>query len=102
MGSFTQFSLSKIVIPDGVERLEDSCFGHLGDKINISLPSSIKYVGNSIFTESGKERVIIWYDGTIKQWNSIEKDEEWTKNEMYTGLPKIIVECRDGYLKYNF
>lgn len=100
--SLAQCRLKKIIIPDGVERIESCCFRNIGDTINISFPSSLKYIGHSIFIESAKERVVIWYDGTIEQWNAIEKDVNWANNGEYIDIAKIIVECSDGYLKYNF
>ncbi len=60
---------------------------------NIIIPSSIKYIGNNAFenisipeSEGGK----FCFNGTLEEWNAIEKGTDWAKDSSFTVL------CSDG------
>lgn len=62
-------SLKEIHIPEGVERINMYAFSYCYLK-TIELPTSLKYLYES-FTDS--EEIVLIYNGSEKQWNSIEK-----------------------------
>ncbi|MBQ8322845.1 MAG: leucine-rich repeat domain-containing protein [Clostridia bacterium] len=106
-------SLTSIAIPEGVETIGPSTFSDCGGLLSVTLPESLTVIGNYAFkkcenltsitigkgvTNIGIRAFIdcvdltsIRYEGTIEEWNLIEKGNEWNDNISAT---EII--CSDG------
>ena len=88
-------SIKELIIPSTVLKIGNSAFSQCNKLKTITLPNSIKYIGNTIFYECSSLETIN-FDGTIDEWNNIEKDEEWN------GCPNnIVVKCSDGDIEIN-
>ncbi|MBQ8259686.1 MAG: leucine-rich repeat domain-containing protein [Clostridia bacterium] len=87
-------SLEYAVIPEGVtdlSRIEFECCTSLK---RVSLPSTLKSIVYAAFAVCESLEEIV-YNGTVDEWNSIEKAEKW-----YIEAPAFRVICTDGEVEY--
>ena len=82
--------LTSVRIPSSVTSIEDSAFNGCSELTSIEIPSSVTSIGRLAFAYCGKFTTIN-YQGTIAQWNTIEKDDSWDK-----GINNYIIHCTDG------
>ena len=68
--------ITKIEIPSGVEIIKQNSFSLSFNLEKITLPNSIKYIGRFVISGNSMFKCIE-YDGTVEEWNQIEKDENW-------------------------
>ena len=73
---------------EGVARLEDGAFRDCDNVEIINLPSTIEYLGANLIGHYIEE---IHYDGTIEEWEKIEKAEKWDEK-----APNCVVVCTNG------
>ena len=105
-------SLEEVVLPGEITIIDDFSF-HCSGLYDIVIPASVKEIGNLAFSQCESLRAIkipqgvqrigweclaycpalstIHYEGSIEQWNSIIKGEDWIK-----GSGRLIVICKDG------
>lgn len=83
-------SLRNISIPNGVTKISNSAFGCCGRLEKIYIPSSVTKIETGAFL-NGNNLAEIIFDGTIEQWMSIEKEEQWDLN-----TEDYVVYCVDG------
>ena len=70
-----QWNSSSVKIPNQITRIHQSAFKNRSDIKDVSLPSSLESIGAKAFYNT--ELTDIYFDGTLEQWNCIEKDNEW-------------------------
>ncbi|MCH5164701.1 MAG: leucine-rich repeat domain-containing protein [Clostridiales bacterium] len=70
--AFSFSSLDRIVIPDGVISINASAFLNCANLENITIPESVISIGERAFAIC-PNLTDINYNGTIEQWNAIEK-----------------------------
>ncbi len=64
---------------------------------SVTIPCSVKIIGTSAF-QSCSALTSITFKGTMKQWNAIQKEENWDLNiGIYAGF--YTVHCTDGDIK---
>ena len=85
-------SLTSIAIPEGMTKLNVSGYPFTGctSLTSVTLPSSL----TSIIFEAFKgctSLTDIRFNGTIAQWNAIQKGSDWNKD-----VPATVVHCSDG------
>lgn len=88
-------SLISLTVPEGVTSLSPRSFELCKSLKTIYLPSTLKTIeGYAVLglCESIEEIV---FNGTVEQWNSIEKSEVW-----YIATPAFTVKCTDGEVEY--
>ena len=92
--------LVEIVIPEGVKNIGKYAFQQCESLESITIPASVDKIGDSAFSfvEDLKN---IYFNGTIDQWNSIDKDDDgwltWDHSiEAYT------VYCTDGEISGGY
>ena len=74
--AFANCRMKEIVLPEGVKRIEDRAFESCSFMKKITIPKSLTYVGALAITSCyGLEE--IYYEGTVEQWNAIEKHPNW-------------------------
>ena len=79
-----------IVIPDGVDVINDRAFSYCMDVSTIYVPHSLEILGDDVFEGcSGINEFI--YDGNIDEWNEVEKYEYWFLKSSIE-----YVKCNDG------
>ncbi len=83
-------SLVTLTLPSSIKSIEDSAFAYCSSLTSIELGSSINKLGAKAF-ESCKSLTDIYFDGTIKEWNSIQKGKNWD-----FGIQDYTVHCSDG------
>ncbi len=105
--------LTSIVISDGLTSIGGYVFARCGNLTNIEIPDSVTVIGHGAFDSCDAltsviigngvtyigERVFddcrcltsITFEGTVAQWNAIEKDNRWNSN-----VPATEVVCSDG------
>ena len=87
-----------IIIEEGVERLAHNSLGYTEDLTTVKLPSTINRLEKNAFsrnTGDDKKVLTIEFNGTMAEWKSISKHEEW-HNGLKTGTRVI---CSDGYFE---
>ena len=83
-------SLTNISIPYGVTSIDNAVFPYCANLTSVTIPDSVTSIGNSVFYYC-TSLVSINYDGTIEQWNAIDKDTGW---DDATG--DYTIYCTDG------
>ena len=81
-------NLTSITIPDSVTNLGG--FSYCTSLTNITIPSSVTEIDDYTFYGC-KSLKTIKFDGTVEQWNSVEKGEKWNDD-----VPATVVVCSDG------
>ena len=71
-------SIRRVVVRKGTVGLADDSFSPSasGTPTHVTLPSSIKYIGDSAFSHLSELEQII-FEGTKEEWNAIEKADNW-------------------------
>lgn len=70
------YSVTKVIIKEGVKELGNSCFYDCEKLQEVYLPKSIKYIGNECFY-GVKEDCVIYYAGNEDSLNAIQKNKYW-------------------------
>ena len=79
-----------IVIPDGVDVINDRAFSYCMDVSTIYIPHSLEILGDDVFEGcSGINEFT--YNGNIDEWNEVEKYEYWFLKSSIE-----YVKCNDG------
>jgi len=85
-------ALKEVKGSENLVEIQENAFGHCKGLESITFGKSLKKIGYGAFYSS---KAVITYEGTIEEWNAIEKDEKW---HIYTDancvLKKIV--CTDG------
>ncbi len=83
-------SLSSITIPNSVKSIGDFAFARCSALGVITIPSSVTFIGEYAFGWCYKISEI-YFAGTVNQWNSVTKSQDWSRNTLAT-----YVQCSDG------
>lgn len=92
--------VNTIEIGEGIKRLNRNALAYTADLDTVKLPSTIEYIGKNVFSRNfGDDRKVltIEFNGTMAEWQAIEKDGEW-HNGLKTGS-KVV--CSDGYFELD-
>ena len=84
-------SLEYAVIPEGVDSLTAREFELCTGLKKISLPSTLKTISGYAVLGLCESIEQIVYNGTVEEWNAIEKSDAW-----YIATPACKVICTDG------
>lgn len=85
--------LTSITIPDSVTSIGYRAFGWCSGLNNVIIGNGVKSIGEKVFRGCNK-LIDITYRGTINQWNTIRKNEQWkTDSSIKT------IHCTDGDIK---
>ena len=86
-------ALTSITIPSSVTNIGNGAFSGCSSLTSITIPNSVMSIGDGVFLEC--ERLCsIKYEGTITQWNEINKSEKWNyKSSIH------VISCTDGEIK---
>ena len=79
-----------LIIPGRVSRIEESTFFSCRWLETVSLPKDLTFIGKSAFSGCYSLQRIC-FAGTKEQWESIEKEDTWTRK-----IAADSVECVDG------
>ncbi|MBQ3234984.1 MAG: leucine-rich repeat domain-containing protein [Clostridia bacterium] len=84
------YSLESIKIPDSVVSISSYAFYNCSSLTSITIPDGVKSIGYEAFRYCGSLETIE-FEGTVAQWNEIEKSYTWND-----GVPATKVICSDG------
>ena len=82
--------LTSVAVPQSVTYIGESAFFFCNDLTSAMIPSSVTTIGGNAFYFCSKLNSID-YNGTVSQWNAIEKGEDWD-----LGTDDYVVHCTDG------
>lgn len=89
---YVPVSLKNVVITGGTS-IDDWAFYACGNIESITIPESIKSIGENVFTNCNRLETIK-YLGTVEEWNAIIKGAGWDSN---TGNYTVV--CSDGTIE---
>lgn len=96
--------ITELVLPNGVEEIDALAF-NCPNLTTVTLPSSIKRFKSVTYTNVynmetvtktlifGSKIKTIYFDGTMNEWNAIDKDINWNPKGK-----RVTVICHDGQL----
>lgn len=90
---YSCYSLKEVVIENGITELPDFTFSNCTSLTSVTIPASVKSFGKSVF-ENCSSLTSVYYDGTIAQWESINKGFWWS----YKVNENCVVYCTDGQI----
>ena len=82
--------LTSITIPNSVTSIGYSAFSDCYALTSVTIPNSVTSIGDYVFYGC-KGLTSITFEGTMEQWNAVEKYDFWNKN-----VPATYVQCTDG------
>jgi hypothetical protein len=82
-------TVNTIVLPESVTVIGDNAFSNI-NLVEVTLPAGMQSIGSQAFSSSGNLSTIN-YNGTVTEWEAIEKGAGW---HVYTG--NYTVYCTDG------
>ncbi|MBR5098777.1 MAG: leucine-rich repeat domain-containing protein, partial [Spirochaetales bacterium] len=82
-------ALTGFTIPDSVSTIKSYAFFDCSNLTNLTIPSSVTTIEDYAFQICIKLSNIT-YEGTIEQWNSINKESYWKP------ILATVVHCADG------
>ncbi len=97
-----------VIVQEGVQRLEANALSHTAKLANVSLPSTLNYLGKNAFSRNNwlfggsnndLKVLTITFNGTRAEWKEIVANSH---NEWHNGLKdgsKVI--CTDGYFELD-
>ena len=86
-------SLESLILPEGVTYIGQFSFQCING-LDISLPSTVEKIGWGSFSDC--DGLTIRYNGTVAEWNAIEKEEAWYTYNSVSGTIYGKVICTDG------
>ena len=86
-------SIKQLVVPEGITSMNTWSFAEMRELNSITIPHSVKCIKYYAMYYCDKLEDI-YYDGTIAEWNSIQKDAENNAWDGATG--DYIIHCTDG------
>ena len=100
---FSNTKLEKAVFPNGVKRIEEYAFYSSWYLTDLTLGSGLEYIGRYAFyytgtSSSNSKDLTITYNGTLAEWEAIEKDPAW---RYPTGSSVVGTRTRDYTLIAN-
>ena len=87
-------SLKRVIIENGVEEIVGAAFGQTTKLDSITIPTSIKTVGEIFYTAPTD----VYYEGTVEQWNAIENFGESNGTKFYDSNTKIHMSDGTTYI----
>ena len=87
---FECLSLESVIINEGIEIIYQAAFGSCTSMKEVILPSTLQEILQVAFAQCSS-LTSITYNGTVEQWNAIDKREEWNAD-----VPATYVQCTDG------
>ena len=87
--------LESLVLPSSLTTIAASAFEWCKGLVSITFPANLTSVGWDIFRECDNLKEI-HFNGTVDQWNAIQKDEKWDES-----IDEYIIYCTDGEIKKN-
>ena len=88
-------SLTSLTIPDSVTSIGESAFMSCLSLTSVTIPNSVTSMGRHAFLTCISLKSII-FEGTVEQWNAIEKGLAWNAE-----VPATEVICSDGTVPLN-
>ena len=89
-------SLTAVVLPEGVTRIENYAFNDCYNLQSITIPAGVTYLGNRMLGYCNR-LTNVYYMGTIAQWESIEKANQWNmidwNGKTWDSLVRFCGEC---------
>ena len=83
-------NLKRVIISEGVDYIMENAFALCTDLGYVSLPSTITRLEESTFFHCPNLNSIS-YNGTVEEWEALEKEDDWIFN-----CPATKVKCTDG------
>ena len=84
-------NLTNITIPNSVIGIDTFAFDFCVSLEKITIPNSVTWIGSSVF-RGCSSLTNINFQGTMIEWNNIDKDDTWTGS----GLSLKTITCTDG------
>ncbi|MBR1390213.1 MAG: leucine-rich repeat protein [Lachnospiraceae bacterium] len=90
--AFASSDLIEVIIPDGIEEIDDYVFLNNPELKSITIPSSVTYLGNLFSWWPTPESAVIHYIGTKKQWEKIEIEDSLPSTVTVVYEPTVLYQ----------
>ena len=87
------FALKSVSLPNSLTTLEDNAFEYCSNLETVYMENSLVKFEMRIFQYCTK-LTDIYFNGTIEEWNAIEKDREWD-----LGIDNYTIHCTNGNIE---
>ncbi|MCM1438945.1 MAG: leucine-rich repeat domain-containing protein [Roseburia sp.] len=77
--------METFAFPAGLTKIESALFSDCTALKELNIPANIAEIGDAF---SGCPLEKFEFRGTLKQWESVEKEKQWND-----GMPKIAIDC---------
>lgn len=85
--------LTSVTIGDNVSSIGDYAFEYCKDLTSVTVGKGVTFIGAWVF--GGNNLTEISFNGTVAEWERVEKDEKWNWN---VPIKKIV--CLDGVVEF--
>lgn len=85
-------SLTQVIMPSSIKTVGSGAFVGCEALEKVIIGSGVKTIESNAFSMCGRLNVIE-FDGTVEQWNAIEKGTGWNAD-----IPALYVNCTNGYV----
>ena len=89
--AFYSASITKVEMPNSVTIIGNNAFNTCSGLTSITIPNSVTSIGQYGAFYNCTNLSTIRFEGTLEEWNAIEKGTDWNKN-----VPATEVICSNG------
>ena len=93
--AFCDCELKEIAVPEGVTKIARSAFSQNPNMQKIWLPSTLEQLNGYLFLGNHNMKEII-YNGTVEQWENIDKHSHWFSSGASIEESNCIIYCKDA------
>lgn len=92
--AFYETDLTEIRVPEGVKSIYTLAFARCKNLLFVTMPHSVEFIDRIVFSGC-KSLAEIRYNGTLSEWNNIDKHDKWLS---VGGILTAKLICKDGEL----
>lgn len=90
--AFYETDLTEIIIPEGVQSIYTFAFARCKNLLFVTIPHSIEFIDRATFI-SCESLAEVRYNGTIEEWNKIDRHDKWLSISHLLTAKLICKDC---------
>ena len=90
--AFYETDLTEILVPEGVKGIYTRAFARCKQLLFVTIPHSVEFIDSVVF--GGCESLAeVRYNGTIEEWNKIDRHDKWLSTTRVLTAKLICKDC---------